>query len=60
MLRIQYVFSFLALILAMATSGFAHTGPRPALLQDLVVYAAEGGLHVDICGSPSTEVGTLG
>lgn len=47
-----------ALIFAMVSSGFAHTGLRPALSPDITAYVAAGGSLSDICGSIGEQDGT--
>jgi hypothetical protein len=49
-----------ALIVAMAASGFAHTGSRAALTPELMAYVAAGGSLADICGAPIEQDGAQG
>jgi hypothetical protein len=52
--------TILALILAMAASGFAHAGARPTLSPDLAAYVAAGGSFADICGTSGEQDSRLG
>jgi hypothetical protein len=45
----------IALVFALVSSSFAHTGFRPALSPDLAAYVAAGGSLVDFCGKSSEK-----
>lgn len=48
-------FTSLALILAIAAIGFAHSNARKALSPELAAYVAEGGSLADICGGTDKQ-----
>ncbi|MDO6485309.1 hypothetical protein [Shimia thalassica] len=54
------ILTSVAVIFAMAASGFAHSGARPALSAKLEAYVAAGGSLSDICGLGGEQGGGLG
>lgn len=52
---LRMMFTCLALILAMAASGLAHTGMRPVPPPGLAAFIATGGTLAGICGMAGEE-----
>lgn len=50
----------IALMFALVSSGFAHTGYRSAMSADLAAYVAAGGALNDICGGSGEQNSTVG
>ncbi|MGH1413599.1 MAG: hypothetical protein ACRBB0_08895 [Pelagimonas sp.] len=58
--KLQRLITSIALIFAMVASGFAHSGARTGVSDDLAAYVAAGGWLGDICGDVDDPKGTQG